>query len=305
MQLSFDNQIRARKAVIAWLVCLVVLFPLANAFSQPEKAEDRGPVPVKTTSETDNEKTEETGDNTEGKKKAVESKTVIPTTPVELILALKEWVVPFGLATLIAVWFSTERLVVLRRGRVIPKPFVERFLMHLQKSELSSNEALQICEENGSPVAYVFAHGVRKWGKPSVEVEQAIIDGGERQVSDLRRHLRVINGVATVCPLIGLLGTVWGMIDAFNGIASADAMGSPEKLAAGIALALLTTAAGLLIAIPSLIIYLYLSGRVDRLVMDMDDLAQQVVHHISAEGLQGLTPVSRKPPQKPKNVAKG
>ncbi len=213
------------------------------------------------------------------------SSGALPTNLLEIAQALGGWLVPFVIATLIALWFSAERLVILRKGRVIPKPFVERFLSHLQDRTIGKDEALQVCEENGSPVAMVFAHGVRKWGKPSVEVEQAIIDGGERQVASLRSHLRVINGVATVTPLLGLLGTVWGMVEAFNGIATAGAMGSTTVLAKGIALALLTTAAGLVIAIPSLIIYMYLSGRVDNLVMDMDDLAQSVVHSISAEAL--------------------
>lgn len=225
-------------------------------------------------------------------------KSVIPTNPTEVVLAIN-WTfrIPFFIASLIAVWFITERLVVLRQARVLPKPFITRFLKHLHDGNLDPEEALELCEENGSPLAQVFAHGIRKWGKPSVEVEQAIIDGGERQISHLRKHLRVINGVATVSPLIGLLGTVWGMIEAFNGIAVADAMGSAEKLAAGIALALLTTAVGLIIAIPCLIMYMFLSGRVDRLVMEMDDLAQQVVHCISAEGLQGTQPRLSKTPK--------
>ena len=175
--------------------------------------------------------------------------------------------------------------MLLRRGRVIPRPFVDRFVQHLEQGKLDPDKALQLCEENGSPLAAVFAHGVRKWGKPSVEVEQAIIDGGERQVSQLRKHLRVLNGVATVTPLIGLLGTVIGMIQAFNKIANSSAMGKADELAVGIALALLTTAVGLMIAIPSLIMYMYLAGRVDALVMEMDHLAQDVVHLISAEAL--------------------
>lgn len=219
---------------------------------------------------------------------------VLPTNLLEIAQALGGWLIPFVVATLIALWFSTERLVVLRRGRVIPKPFVERFLSHLQDRTISKDEALQVCEENGSPVAMVFAHGVRKWGKPSVEVEQAIIDGGERQVASLRSHLRVINGVANITPLLGLLGTVWGMIDAFNATAVEGAMGNTTVLASGIALALLTTAAGLIVAIPSLIIYMYLSGRVDSLVMDMDDLAQSVVHSISAEALAERGPRKNK-----------
>ena len=195
----------------------------------------------------------------------------------------------FVIASILTVWFSIERLVVLRRARVIPRAFVDRFLEHLRHGRIDRNEALKLCEENGSPVADIFSHGVRKWGKPSVEVEQAIIDGGERQISQLKRHLRVLNGVATVTPLIGLLGTVVGMIKSFLAIeaAGASAAGGDAKLqlAVGIAMALLTTAAGLGIAIPALILYMYLAGRVDTLVMDMDQLGQDVVNLISAEGL--------------------
>ncbi len=209
----------------------------------------------------------------------------LPTTLVGIFDALGWWIIPFAMATFIAVWFTTERLVVLRRGRVIPKPFVQRFLKLLDEGELDRDEALEICMKNDSAVAHVFAHGVRKWGKPSVEVEQAIIDGGERQVAALRKHLRVINGVATVTPLIGLLGTVWGMLQSFNDIASVGVMGNTSLLASGIALALVTTAAGLIIAIPSLIAYMYLSGKVDSLVMEMDQVAQNVVHTVSAEGI--------------------
>lgn len=219
--------------------------------------------------------------------------TVIPTTPAEVVVALNWWGLPFAIATVICIWFTTERLVVLRRARVIPRPFVERFLHHLREGSLTPEEALKRCEENGSPIAKVFAHGVRKWGKPSVEIEQAIIDGGERQVSELRKHLRVLNGISNICPLIGLLGTVWGMIVSFNGIATTAAMGSTEKLAAGIALALLTTVAGLVIAIPAMVTYLYLSGRVDDRVMEMDQLAQEVVYLISAEALQEAPKSSR------------
>jgi len=209
----------------------------------------------------------------------------IPTNPTQIVMKLRWWVVPFVIASIVAMWFGIERVVVLRSSRVIPRPFVERFLHHLEQGLLDPAAALSLCEQNDSPVAAVFAHGIHKWGKPSVEVEQAIIDGGERQVSQLRKHLRVLNGVATVTPLLGLLGTVVGMIQAFNDIATAGAMGRPEQLAVGIAVALLTTAFGLAIAIPSLIMYMYLVGRVDTLVTEMDFLAQNVVHLISAEGL--------------------
>lgn len=220
---------------------------------------------------------------------STDASVMMPTDPVGIMkqLGWMGWafLAPFAGATLIAVWFSVERLVVLKRNRVIPKPFVERFLEHLHQGKLDRDSALKLCQQSDSPVAAVFAHGIRKWGKSSVEVEQAIIDGGERQVSELRAHLRVLNGVATVTPLLGLLGTVLGMIQAFNDIAAAGSMGKTEQLAVGISLALLTTAGGLLIAIPTLIMYMFLSGRVDTLVMEMDYLAQSVVQSISAEAL--------------------
>ncbi|HUG89193.1 MAG TPA: MotA/TolQ/ExbB proton channel family protein [Planctomycetaceae bacterium] len=233
-----------------------------------------------------------------GPDRAVPKASAIPVTPVEMLDALQwPFATAFLLASVIALWFGIERIVVLRRGRVIPRPFVERFLQHLEQGKLDAEAALQLCQQNGSPVAHVFAHGVRKWGKPSVEVEQAIIDGGERQVSHLRNHLRVLNGVASIAPLIGLFGTVVGMIISFNEIGSSNAMGKANELAGGIAVALLTTAVGLAIAIPSLVLYMYLAGRVDSLVMEMDELAQNVVHLISAEAL------AREPVAAPKTVA--
>ena len=209
----------------------------------------------------------------------------IPSEPYEIWEALGPFRYPLAFTSIIVVWFTIERLVVLRRGRVIPRHFVKRFFEHMQAGNLDPKMAIKLCEDNGSPIALVLANGVRKWGKSSVEVEQAIIDGGERQVSQLRKHIRVLNGAATVAPLLGLLGTVVGMIDSFNRISQKAAMGKSEALASGIGLSLLTTAAGLGIAIPALVMYMYFTGRVDSLVIEMDTIAQDLVDKISAEGL--------------------
>ncbi|HYW80940.1 MAG TPA: MotA/TolQ/ExbB proton channel family protein [Thermoguttaceae bacterium] len=194
--------------------------------------------------------------------------------------------IPIGICSLILVAFVFERAISLRLSRVIPGPFVKRFLKQLREGELDREKAIQLCYDNGSPVAEVFSGAVRKWGRPAVEVEQAIIDAGERATNGLRRYLRVINGVATVTPLLGLLGTVVGMIRAFNNIATADALGRPELLAKGISEALLTTAAGLTVAIPALIFYLFFVSRVDRLIIGIDALGQEIVHVIAAEGIE-------------------
>ncbi len=193
---------------------------------------------------------------------------------------------PILVASFILMVFGLERVIMLRKGRVLPGPFVKRFMHQLREGQLDRESALEVCDEGRCPVGDVFAHAVRKWGRPAVEVEQAVIDAGERLVTQLRRHLRIISGVATVCPLLGLLGTVTGMISAFNAVSTVGAMGRPELLAGGISEALITTAAGLSVAIPALILHMMLVGRVDRLMIDIDTLGQELVDHISAEALE-------------------
>lgn len=201
--------------------------------------------------------------------------------------------IPIGVCSFILFVFVFERFISLRRARVIPKPFVNRFLEQLQEGQIDREEALELCEKNRSPVAEVFAAAVARWGKPAVEMEQAIIDEGERVTNGLRSYLRLFNGISTISPLLGLLGTVLGMIRAFNAIATADAMGRPELLAGGISQALLTTAAGLSVAIPAIIAYLFFVSRVDRLIMDIDALGQQLVGLISADAITKTTSASK------------
>ncbi len=189
---------------------------------------------------------------------------------------------PILFCSVILMLFVFERAISLRRRKVIPRPFVKKFLHKLREGSLDRDEALELCEANRSVVAEVFAAAIKKWGRPAVEVEQAILDAGERASNELRRYLRLLNGVATVSPLLGLLGTVVGMIKAFNDIANAEAMGG-GLVAGGISQALLTTAAGLTVAIPALIFYMFFISRVDRLVMDIDSLGQDIVSIISAE----------------------
>ena len=194
--------------------------------------------------------------------------------------------IALGFCSLLVITFVLERAISLRRSRVIPKPFVTRLLEQIADGEIDRGQALELCEQNGSPIAQVFSSAVRKWGRPSVEVEQAAIDGGERAANKLRRYLRIFYGVANVGPLLGLMGTVLGMIETFNAIAAHDALGRAEMLAGGIAKALLNTAGGLAVAIPASIFYVVFLSRIDRLVMDIDSLSQEIVNLISAEELQ-------------------
>ncbi len=211
----------------------------------------------------------------------------IPTTSVwDMLWAGGPLLLPILLCSFVLLLVTFERTFSLRRRRVAPRLFAERFLLQISEGAVDRDHALALCEQNGSYVAEVFAAAVRKWGKPAVEVEQAVLDEGERAANQLRRFLRVINGVATVSPLMGLLGTVWGMMEAFNAIAGQAAMGRPELLAQGISGALLSTAAGLFVAIPALILYLWFVGRVDSLVMEIDRLGQDLVNLISCEALE-------------------
>jgi biopolymer transport protein ExbB len=193
---------------------------------------------------------------------------------------------PIILCSIVLMVFVFERLLFLRRARVIPRPFVSGVIEQFEQQQLDREEALALCDENGSPIAELFTAALKRWNRPAVEVEQAILDAGERVTSQLRKYLRLFNAISNLTPLLGLLGTVLGMIEAFNSIAQADAMGKPELLASGIGAALLTTAAGLCVAIPAYAAFAFFVGRTDRLILEMDELAQNVVELISQEGLQ-------------------
>jgi biopolymer transport protein ExbB len=180
--------------------------------------------------------------------------------------------------------FVFERFIALRRGRVIPRPFVRRFMELLREGQLDREKAIKLCQENNSPIATVFVAAVKKWGKASVEVEQAILDSGERVNNQLRNHLRLMNGISQISPLLGLLGTVLGMIMSFNGLSAHNgAEAQREMLASGIAQALIATAAGIFVAIPALTAYMFFVGKVDRLVTEIDDLGQQIVELIAGD----------------------
>ncbi len=261
---------------------LLVALVAAWALSRPASAQDdRGDEPAAVVDEPARD-----SDGAGRGTPKVAKRRGIPTRLSEIFMAGGPMMWPLAACSVVVLMFAIERQVVLRRRRVIPKDFVTRFLEHVKSGQIDRSGALALCEQNGSPIAEVFAHGVRKWGKPSVEVEQAIIDGGERQISVLRKHLRALNTVATIGPLIGLLGTVYGMIKCFNEFTrTTTATDKLDNLSIGIGEALIATAGGLCVAIPALVLYMYLAGRVDAVVIEMDQLAQKLVNLISAEAL--------------------
>jgi biopolymer transport protein ExbB len=212
---------------------------------------------------------------------------LVPTTNLlEVMRAGGALMWPLAFCSVICLAFVLERLISLRTGRVIPMSFVRRFVEQLRDGTLQRANAMEVCQENGSPIARVFEAAVRKWGRSEIAVEQAVVDEGERVANKLRRYIRLFTALAVITPLLGLMGTVLGMIKAFNVVADSSALGRPELLAQGISQALLNTAFGLGVAIPAQSFYYYFVSRVDRLIIAMDEHAQEVVNMISAEALE-------------------
>jgi biopolymer transport protein ExbB len=274
--------------VCFWSVCLAAAVAAAQNAGEPTEVSEQPVDGTRSASAT----------GADGTRSVPATNSLIPTGNLRSIVRdAGPLMYAILLCSFLLVAFSLERFGSLRRRRVIPKAFVTRFLKQLGEGQLDRQQALDLCEENGSPVAKVFAGAVRKWGRPGVEVEQGVIDAGERITNGLRRYLRVFYAVATVGPLLGLMGTVLGMIQTFNVIAdpASDALGRAAPLAGGIAKALLNTAGGLAVAIPASLLYVFFVSRVDQLVIEIDRLAQEVIHLISAEDLQERrTPKSRR-----------
>ncbi len=186
--------------------------------------------------------------------------------------------IPIGLCSLVALTVVVERLISLRRRNVIPDDFLPGLKKVLKKMPADKAEALAYCRRSDSPVANVFAAGIKRIDRSVEGAEKHIGEAGEREVLNLRRYLRVLSVIASVTPLLGLLGTILGMITAFQTVAaSPDALGKTELLAKGIYEAMITTAAGLLVAIPVLVCFHWISAKIDRLVMDIDQMSMNFV----------------------------
>ncbi len=185
--------------------------------------------------------------------------------------------VPIGLCSIVALGFIVERWVSLRGSRLIPG----RFKKELESAlESGPERALELCQSRRAPVARVFAAGLRRWSQSPVDIEKAVEDAGAHEISTLSAPLKPLVVVAAVAPLLGLLGTVFGMIKAFNVVAQQHGAGKPELLAEGIAEALITTAAGLIVAIPVQVMWFYFKGRIDRFSRRVEEMYHQVLGRV-------------------------
>jgi biopolymer transport protein ExbB len=191
---------------------------------------------------------------------------------------------PLAICSVVTLGYVLERLLALRRDRVIPSEFVERFLERLSTGKLDRERALELCKAHESPAARVFAMVVNVWGQPGATIRQTLAYDAAGEVVELKRNLRVLNGMATLGPLLGLLGTVVGIIQSFDALGGRVGPARGEALAHGISLALVATAFGLTIAIVAVVCYYYFLNRVDVLVRELDERVRQVIELVCSEG---------------------
>lgn len=187
---------------------------------------------------------------------------------------------PIALGSIIAVGIFLERIWVLRRRRVIPRDFlieVEDLVMRRKRPE-----AINLCKRDNSSIAHVIRVGIENYGKKRDVIKEKIEEVGRREAASLERYINVIGTIAIVSPLLGLLGTVSGMIKSFN-IISIQGVADPASLAGGISEALITTAAGLVVAIPTYVIYRYLMNKADALILEMEENSIRMVDLVKRE----------------------
>ncbi len=187
---------------------------------------------------------------------------------------------PILACSLIAATIVLERFWMLRRRRVMPDRLVARIWQWHRKGQLTPERLNQI--RKGSPLGRMLVAGLANRHHSREVMKEAINDVGRQVVSDLERYLNTLGTIAAVSPLLGLLGTVIGMIDVFSVIVESG-VGHPGVLAGGISKALITTAAGLSVAIPALMFHRYFNNRVDKLAIAMEEQALKLVEVIKGE----------------------
>ena len=181
--------------------------------------------------------------------------------------------VPIALCSVVALAFAMERMIFLRRTNVAPAAVTEAVeMLHAGRTD----DAVARTKDVDAPAVRILAAGLRREGMPLEHIEHAMEDQAKKEMDKLRSNIRPLHLIAAVTPLLGLLGTVMGIQDSFHLVVRAG-LGKPEHLASGIEEALVTTIAGLSVAIPSLLLAFYLSSRVRGLMLRVDALLSPVI----------------------------
>lgn len=188
--------------------------------------------------------------------------------------------VPIILCSIVALAIIIERLWALQKKRVNPPHLVAQVWNWEKKGQLTKAN-LKVLKE-GSPLGRILSVGLSNRDRDREIMKESIEESGRHVVHELQRYLNTLGTIAAITPLMGLLGTVFGMIEVFADLTS-NTIGDAGSLAGGISTALITTAAGLLVAIPSLMFYRYFRGRVDEHVVIMEQEAIKLVEVMHAE----------------------
>jgi biopolymer transport protein ExbB len=188
------------------------------------------------------------------------------------------WPIWFLLAaSVIAVTVIIERLLYLRRSRILPSTLLPEVLEVVRSGRVNAEVIGQL--EQNSPLGRVLAAGLRHLQAPRELMKEAIADAGRASAHHLERYLTTLGTVATLAPLMGLFGTVVGMIELFG--AQQGSMTDPLQVAHGISVALYNTGFGLAVAMPALLFHRHLQAQVDALILDMEQQALRFVDHVT------------------------
>jgi len=175
--------------------------------------------------------------------------------------------IPILLCSVIALGIIIEKMITLRQNRVIPYETLRKVEVLLRERDLSG--AASLCKKNPSVMTRVLYTALIHKDKDRSELKEIIEDAGRHEVPVLERYTSLLGTIASISPLLGLLGTVTGMIKVFN-IISFEGVGHPQALSGGISEALITTAAGLAVAIPTLVFYNYFMTKGESLVVELE-----------------------------------
>ena len=189
---------------------------------------------------------------------------------------------PIILCSILALAIIIERLYSLHKAKIDTVDFMNNIELTIKRNRIA--DAIKICDQTPGPIAHIVKAGILKHDRPRQEIREAIEDAGHQEVPRLEKHIGLLSTIAHISPLLGLLGTVTGMVRAFQIIQEKTASFnpvSPGDLAGGIWEALLTTVAGLIVAIPTVVVYNYLVNRVDEFVVEMERSATEVINILS------------------------
>jgi len=181
---------------------------------------------------------------------------------------------PIAFCSVLALGIFLERLWNLREKKIIPKDYLIEVEDLINRRKI--HEAMILCRRDSSSMAAIIFEGIRNFNRGREAVKDAVEGIGRQEAAKLERYVGVVGTVAAISPLLGLLGTVTGMIKAFN-VISTHGVGNPSSLAGGISEALITTAAGLIVAIPAYVMYRYLMSKVDRIILSMEKYSLHLV----------------------------